>query len=235
MAFPAVHAGMTAPPAAFSADYFLKDKEYDEEQTGKYFAAPEGIRFEGVMDGEPYVMIYNFPKKTAWHLMVKERMYIETPIEPGQTTDSNDLFGGFSFGSACPGEGSKGTRLGREKLHGRSVEKWRCTGPDVDEVFIWYDTKLQAGIKSEDEFELFELRNIKEGRLSGDLFTPPAGYQKLAIPGSPFPNVPTEPPAGRQPTEAPAGSLHGFDPGKLLKDQGIDEEALKKFQGLMGR
>jgi hypothetical protein len=47
---------------------------------------------------------------------------------------------------------------------------------------VWYDPKLQAVIRSDDEDGRFELTNIKEGPQPASLFVPPSGYSKMYIP-----------------------------------------------------
>ena len=84
LTFSSLHAAQKGAPVPFTAD-FVTTEDGETMETGKYFAAPEGIRMEGVAGGEPYVMIFNFQKSVAWHLMEKERMYIETPIDPKDT------------------------------------------------------------------------------------------------------------------------------------------------------
>jgi len=45
----------------------------------------------------------------------------------------------------------------------------------------WYDTKLQTIIKAESEDGIYELINIKDVRVSKDLFEPPAGYSVFSM------------------------------------------------------
>jgi hypothetical protein len=219
-----LQAAEKGPPVPFTAD-FIATEDGETVSGGKYFAAPEGIRMEGVTGGEPYVMIINFPKRATYHLMAKERMYIEMSIDPEETTaTTDDLFSGMSFGEACPDMGGKGTRLGRETLHGRKVEKWRCQNLDGDEVTVWHDTKLKMAIRAEDPDGIFEMSNIKEGPLSPQLFQPPADYTKFEMP------LPI--PSGR-PSSAPKNPQGGAEDQKAT--EGMGEEILKGIRGLTGR
>jgi hypothetical protein len=168
-----LHPAQAGPPISFSAEY----TERSEGQTtkGKYFAGPQGIRMEGVSDGEQILMIVNFPQNVSWMVQVEEGMYFEMPFSPD---DSG------TFLSPCP-ELKKEKRIGRETLHGRSVEKWHCVGWDGTVDQVWIDERLKMPLRSEGaDGDIFELRNIKEGRLSNDLFQLPAGYTKFEIPGS---------------------------------------------------
>jgi hypothetical protein len=219
-----LQAAETGPPVPFTAD-FLATEDGETVSTGKFFAAPEGIRMEGVTGEEAYVMIFNYRKKTAFHLMEKERMYIEMPIDPEEATSTTeDLFSGFSFGDPCPDSAGKGTRLGRETLHGRSVEKWRCKDPEGEEVTVWHDNKLKVAIRAEDPDGIFEMSNIKEGPLPPRLFQPPADYTKF--------EMPTAIPFGK-PSSTPKNPQRGAEEQKAT--EGMGEEILKGIRGLMGR
>lgn len=219
-------AGPKGAPVPFSADWAILE-EGQPQETGKYYASTEGIRMEGIAGGEPYTMIFNFERKLAWNVMASERMYMETPIDPDEPGSTDDVMGGLgSFGSPCPRD-AKATRIGRETLHGRNVEKWTCAVPRQETLTIWFDTRLQVPIRTEDEDGVFELRNIKEGRPSADLFLPPAGYTKFSIPAGMPTGRPSGAPQGRQP-ESPPGRMQGAE----RQDQKAQEEQ-KSTEGVM--
>ncbi|MFP4084688.1 MAG: DUF4412 domain-containing protein [Desulfonatronovibrio sp.] len=157
----------------FQADYVqMMD---GEEYTGKYYAGPDGIRIEGIMDGQEQLMIINFEKGVTWVVMKSEGMYMEMPFNP---EDSEE------FRSPCAQLNVKKNMVGREKMQGRKVEKWHCELAMGGTDQIWFDPRLKAAIRTlESSGEVFELRNIKEGRLSKDLFQLPAGYTKMSMPG----------------------------------------------------
>jgi hypothetical protein len=173
MVLSSFHAAQAAPPVSFSADYTEVADGFTTK--GKFFAGPQGIRMEGVSDGEQTLMIVNFPKSVSWMVQVDEGMYFEVPFRP---EDSG------TFLSPCP-ELKQGKLVGRETLQGRSVEKWHCEGWGGKKDTVWFDDRLKTTVRSEGaEGDVFELRNIKEGTLSKDLFQLPAGYMKIVIPGS---------------------------------------------------
>lgn len=175
-----LNAGQTKKPeVSFKADFVMAEKG-ETMVTGKYYASPDGLRLEGVQEGESWIMIVNFEQGVVFNVMEEEKIYLETPFifEDTEVT-TEDVFGGFAFGDPCPGEGTESRLLDRETLHGRSVEKWQCRLPDGEEVTVWYDGKLQVGIRVSDDSGSFELNNIDEIQLPHDLFQPPAGYQKM--------------------------------------------------------
>jgi len=159
-------------PVSFQADYV--DISKHEEVTGKYYAGPEGMRMESMMDGEQQILIVNFTQGASWIVMEEERMYYELP----QGQDAAD-----SFTSVCPELTVKETMVGQETLHGRGVEKWHCEKYDGRVDKVWFDSRLKVAIRTEERGNIFELRNIREGRVSSDLFQPPEGYTRLSLPG----------------------------------------------------
>jgi hypothetical protein len=239
LALAPLHAGPKGAPVPFSADWVVLEEGQPQEQ-GKYYASSEGIRMESVSGGEPYIMIFNYDRKLAWNVMESERMYMETAIDPDQPGSTDDVMGGLgSFGSPCPRD-AKATRIGRETLHGRNVEKWTCSMAGDETLTVWFDTRLQVPIRSEDEDGTFELKNIKESRPSADLFLPPAGYTKFAIPAGMPTGRPSGAPQGRQP-ESPPGPMQGAerqDP-KAQEEQkgteGVMRGVREGLRGLMGR
>lgn len=159
-------------PVSFQGD-FVEITDTDETK-GKYFAGPEGMRMEGIMDGEPQIMIVNFSKSVTWVVMEEEGMYMEMPFNP---EDSD------AYTSPCPELSVNQTMVGRESLHGRSVEKWHCEKALGGMSKVWFDPRLKTAIRVEEDGSIFELRNIREGRLSSDLFQAPSGYTRMSMPG----------------------------------------------------
>ena len=178
------YAARVGPAVPFAADYILLDYfgTGDEEiiSSGKYYASPEGIRVEELHLEDRVTMVVNFRKGMLWRVMESLQSYVGVSFDPQEPmTMEDDPFGGFAFGEPCPVQGAKPVRLGQESLHGRNVEKWLCEIPGEDTVTVWYDSRLQAVVRSEQDEYVFELRNIKEGPLSSDLFAPPAGYSEM--------------------------------------------------------
>ncbi len=209
-------------PVSFQADY-VDICEY-EEATGKYYAGPEGMRMEGMMDGERQIMIVNFSRSVSWIILEDERMYYELPLGPDAAED---------FTSVCAELSVKETMVGRETMQGRSVEKWHCEKFDGRVDKIWFDSRLKVPLRTEENGNIFELRNIREGRVSGDLFQPPAGYQKLSMPGLQFNG-------GNMPDfQEDGGFFGGGFPGmgqdEYMSDKDENGGMLEGLRGIFGR
>lgn len=203
-----LYAALKGAPVPFSADW-INYEDGQRQESGKYYAGGEGIRLEGIAGGEPYIIIYNFQRMVAWNLIESERMYVETAM------DSDDL--GLDdlgqFGSPCPPE-ARATRGGSETLGGRRTEKWTCAVPGEGVMTVWYDARLQAPIRSEDEDGRFELTNIREGRQPASLFVPPPGYTKMEVPSFGMPG-------GSSSGDRQSGSMQEMMRG-MMQEQGSE-------------
>ena len=220
-----VYGQLKGAPVPFSADW-ANYEDGERQESGKYYASSEGIRLEGTAGGEPFAMIYNFQRGVAWNLIPSERMYIETAL------DSDDL--GMDdlgqFGSPCPPD-ARATRSGSDTLAGRRTEKWTCVSPDHGTITVWYDTRLQAVIRSQDEDGRFELTNIREGRQPASLFVPPPGYSKMEVPGFGRPG-------GGAPGAQQQGSMEEMMRGMMQEMEAEDdapEGMMENLRGLFGR
>lgn len=171
-----IFANPGGPPVEFTADF--RSVEAGKTFAGQYFFGNPGVRMEGRESGGPLV-ITMFVRSTnkIINLMPDHRMYMEIPFDPDNLAF---LSAGSETPTACgvPGEA---TLLGRETLHGRAVEKWRCVPKDgttmTEPMTVWYDTRLQSHIRVErDNGGQWELTNIQERRVDPNLFEIPAGY-----------------------------------------------------------
>lgn len=85
------------------------------------------------------------------------------------------------------GSVSESKLVAKEQVEGRSVEKWEMTisrpGQQPVRSVQWLDPELGVPVRGEaPDGSTFALRNIKVGPQPTDLFTVPAGYQKLTPP-----------------------------------------------------
>jgi hypothetical protein len=77
--------------------------------------------------------------------------------------------------------------LGQETIDGRKVEKWEMTmtapNQQPTQTFQWYDPELKLAVR--EEFPggyVSELKNVRVGPQPDDLFTVPAGYNRMTMP-----------------------------------------------------
>lgn len=173
---PCLQASIKNPPVSFSAE-FVSSIEGEPAERGKYFAGPEGIRTEGVSGGIPFITIYDLSSKVSWLVYPKERKYVEASLADARL-GTDDMLSGLAVGTPCAAVNFKGTQLGMDKLQGRDVQKWSCANPAGEKFKVWFDNRLKVSIRVEAGEDTFELKNIKEGVLSKDLFRPPAGFTK---------------------------------------------------------
>ena len=139
---------------------------------------PDGSKMTSIVMGVE-------PGDKVYILMHDEKKYIESTV--GDDSGSSIT---FDSGKPCDGY-RKSENLGKSKLNGRRVVKWRCSEPedpdDAEEaasvMSLWYDKKLKIPVRMEDENskEYWELVNIRVGKPSGDLFKVPADYKKLSF------------------------------------------------------
>jgi hypothetical protein len=183
-----LHAGDYRPKTSFSADMIEEGRfegpdgeSFSGSHRMKLFVSPDGIRYEipKTDAGPAHFIIMNFSRMASWICedTGATGMCIETPL------DKEDLDYSLAGGSPCDEEdGFAATKLGRETLQGRQVEKWRCDSPEEGESYtVWVDPKLQHFVRQQDNERVTELTNIKEGSLPGSLFQPPAGYSILGM------------------------------------------------------
>lgn len=92
--------------------------------------------------------------------------------------------------------------IAMEQLNGRQVEKWEMTVtmPDQPEkrAFHWFDPELDLTVRREFPGGMVsELKNIRVGEQPDELFSIPAGYERMALPqgmpGGPPPQPPGKP------------------------------------------
>ena len=174
-----LHADQGRAPVPFSADMITYGAK------GKIFASADGMRMEMTEpeSGMQIIMIENYARQVLLVCADEgEKVCTEMPMDLNfahEDDDDQDLF--LIFGEPCAEKPRESKRLGRESLQGRSVEKWSCAYQDGSTSTTWYDIKLQTIIKAESDDGVFELTNIREGRVSRDLFDPPAGYSVFSM------------------------------------------------------
>jgi len=210
----------TGPPRTdlhLTADMIMSDPESSPEPIkGKIYidGAKSRTEFSDSGDYSMGMIVTGIdPADKVYVLMHSNKMYMVS------TYGETDSFI-FESGKPCD-EFRKAEDLGRTKLNGRSVKKWRCSEPEDPEMYeeaggvvtLWVDDKLEIPIRLEEANGkgYMELMNIREGRPSGDFFKLPSGYKELM--------------AGAIPT---ATSLTDQDE-KLIKNAGIPLYSKARF------
>jgi hypothetical protein len=86
------------------------------------------------------------------------------------------------------GQKMERTQEGKETIDGREVEKWKIEmsqpGGQSVATFEWYDPALQLALKQEyPGGMLSEIKNLRVGKQPDHLFSIPAGYERISMPG----------------------------------------------------
>lgn len=88
---------------------------------------------------------------------------------------------------ASDGSATEAKMVGKEQYEGRPVEKWEMTMSRTGQQPVvsvqWFDPELGVPVRGKGpDGSTFELRGIRVGAQAADLFTVPAGYQKVTPP-----------------------------------------------------
>lgn len=88
---------------------------------------------------------------------------------------------------ASDGSATEAKLVAKEQYEGRPVEKWEMTmsraGQQPATSLQWFDPELGVPVRGKGpDGSTFELRGIRLGAQPADLFTVPAGFQKIAPP-----------------------------------------------------
>lgn len=177
--------------AEFSAD--LVQSSGSDSETGKVYIKGKLRRQEFTEGGKVAgVSIVRPDKGVTWNLMPDEKMYMEIPLDPGDSESREDM---ESLDSVA-----KMVSLGKETVSGYKCEKRRYEYHDKTQgsFIMWYSPKLNYPVKLQmkghgKEGDLvMEYKNIKTGKIPDSMFEIPKGYEKFSIPGMPagMPSIP---------------------------------------------
>ena len=178
----------------------LQGKMYvDGPRMRNDFNSPEG-QVSTIITGDK-------PENKIYMLMHAQKSYMASSV--GDAED--DLWEALRKSDPCEGY-QTAKEDGSKILNGRNTVQWNCSDPEDEEypesATLWIDSKLNIPIKMEgSDGSRYELKNIKTGKPSADMFKLPAGYREMTLFGQTG-NVSTgsEPSGGRQAAAAQGGS-----------------------------
>lgn len=158
--------------------------------TGKLYVGGDVMRTETTQDDQTRITIVDRERRVAWMLNPAKMEYVEMkgPARRPQEEAPSRPPLPDGPGSACQ-EGRQGLtcdKLGTEQMNGRTTDKWaftRTVQGQTSRSVVWIDPELRTSIR--EEFPggyVRELRDIREGPPSADLFTVPQGYTKIDMP-----------------------------------------------------
>lgn len=167
--------------ADFSADMTISSRGEKDTQ-GKVYMQGNKMRMEmGESADEKAVTITRPDKKVMWILMPEEKMYMEQAYQEDP-----------KMKEWTPQQEAQSKLIGNEKVSGLDCKKYQVQGR---EVFYWISEKISFPVKTQDPEGTMLLKNIQVGKVSGDLFEVPPGFEKVSMPamgGMPqgFPGMP---------------------------------------------
>ena len=165
------------PGEGFSADQILTGP--GGEQKGRIFCQEDRWRVESTYGEKPLVQIFRLDKKVVWMLMPEDKVYMQMPLFPDQVP----------WGEKIPGEVERKS-LGEEAVHGHPAQKYQVkvwNGEVASEIYLWISESLKVPVKTATLDGRFgsELRNIKVGPQSSDLFEVPSDFKLISPPQHP--------------------------------------------------
>lgn len=155
----------------FSADMTSYSKK--ETTNAKIYVARGKMRMEMAES----VMIIRPDKNLSWMLMPADKMYMERPVDMSASSNASKNFDNEIERVA----------MGTEDVDGQPAQKFKVTyvekGKNVS-VYQWLrGGQIPVKVEAVDGSWSTEFKNLTTGSQPGDLFEPPADYQKFAMPG----------------------------------------------------
>ncbi|HTY13160.1 MAG TPA: DUF4412 domain-containing protein [Candidatus Omnitrophota bacterium] len=161
--------------AEFSADMVSTSK--GQTMNSKVYFGTDKWRSDMEKNGSKMMSIVRMDKNVVWMVMPANKSYMEMAL----TTDQK-----VGMTQKAPGE-IKRTKLGTETINGVVCDKYEViyTGKSgTTKMFQWL-SKDMIPVKSqaEDGSWAMEMKNIKMGKQPVSLFSVPAGFSKMSMPG----------------------------------------------------
>jgi len=168
----------TALAIEFSADTITTMKG-GQKVAGKMYFKPDKFRMD-MKTNQDMIIITRIDKKVAWNIMIKQKMYMEMPLDLRNKPKVEEKY---------PGEIER-KEVGREMIDGHPTTKYLITYKIDDkknQVYQWLAKDIKFPIKTAgvDGSWTQEFRNIKMGAQPDSLFEVPLGYTKMQMPQMP--------------------------------------------------
>lgn len=143
----------------------------EKDAHGKVYVQGTKMRMEmGAPNGDENLVTITRPdKKLVWVLMPEEKMYLEQPYQDDPRMKE-----------WTPAQEAKSKLVGKETVSGLECNKYQVEG---EQTFYWVSDKIGFPVKTQAPDGTMVLKNIQPGKVPGDLFEVPAGFEKLSMPG----------------------------------------------------
>lgn len=182
-------AGWVAAPAVLAAEFSadIVVTQDGQQMMGKTYVKDKMIRMEINQAGMSLVTITNLRDDVAWMLNSADKTYLEVADVADDMPNDDEALEKVATPKS----------LGEETVNGYRCEKVEYVfhDPSMGAMIQWKSKELEYPIKTRtdgpDGQIVTELKNIREGGVSDELFRIPAGYTKMDIPSIPgMPGVP---------------------------------------------
>jgi hypothetical protein len=152
--------------------------------TSKVYASAIGIRVEGMQDPNSPIKnmtsIFRFKENQTWLIDPVQKAYIVLDNETADMVE-DEYAGGILATQPCE-EFTQTKKLGQVSFQERQVEKWQCDNPAKKiKVLQLYDANLGVVVHENIDGKIVELRKIKPGSQSGDLFQAPKDFRRMSL------------------------------------------------------
>jgi hypothetical protein len=143
--------------------------------SSRIFVSKANMRLEsrGMID---LVMLVDTADHTTVVLYPGRKTYQKIPSRPSQYFRSTDVENACTDWQEAAGKQLNCERVGEDVVGGRKTIKYQSALADGSAEYVWIDSKLSYVIKWDLGQAGAELRNIKEGPQSADLFEIPRSY-----------------------------------------------------------
>jgi hypothetical protein len=140
--------------------------------SGKLYLSNGRLR----IDWGEFADVFDLNKRTGWRILPYYKAYKEL-VDKDLSTFAPKL----TNGSLCPyAQVPSDCRLvGKEKLNGRTTNKWDLWNPRGFHVYVWMDDTLPLAVRCDIGETRYEVKNLRKVAVSDSLFEIPAGYQRL--------------------------------------------------------
>ena len=179
--------------SAFGAEYTadMVTTGPQGNMTGKLYVKGDLFRQDMVMQGQEQTILIDEDKDLTIILMHAQKMYMEFPAmddEEFQETMEVDIDSAEDLLKENP-DMATAEDLGTETVNGIRCRVFKVTYKEDlrGDSTLWISKELETPIKivtnTSEGTSTMELKNIKKGGVSPNLFSIPSGYKKMEIPG----------------------------------------------------
>ena len=151
---------------------------------GKYYVAENKMRMDSFEKNknENIISIIRLDQQKMYALQPSEKTYLEIPMKGNKMPDFSDI-GGVMMGDAAPKV--KKEKVGSETVSGYQTDKYKVVTTmnmfgktHTSTSYVWLAKEFDIPVRTQQDDDISEMRNIKTGAQAASLFEIPSGYTK---------------------------------------------------------